>query len=360
MFNLFKLPGFWLISSLSIAAGLTLAGDLVMKAPMNLPRSASPPPSVVAVNVSLVGTLKGHAGEVNAVAFSPNGRFLASGSKDRTIKLWNISNRTAIRSLKGHTDGVWAVAFSPDNKILASSSKDRTIKLWNVANGSLIRTLKGHGGEVNDLAFNSNGKTLASASDDSTIRLWNPSTGQLARTLRAGQEVGSIVSLAFASDGGLYSGSIIQGAGAVSIWDTQTGESNHIEMPPIFSVAVSRDGRFLVAGGAGSTVAVVTDQGMSRSTGNSLIAWDLQSGEARTLDQSEPARIFEVAINPDGRTLAAARDDGRVELWNLATGQKIQTLTGHTALVYSLAFSADGRFLATASDDRTIKLWRIQ
>ncbi|MBE9008546.1 trypsin-like peptidase domain-containing protein [Fortiea sp. LEGE XX443] len=117
-------------------------------------------------------TPKGHSGSVLSVAFSPDGRTLASGSSDKTIKIWNIATGREIRTLNGHSELVNSVAFSPDSKTLASGSYDKTIKIWNVATEQEITTLKGHSGSVNSVAFSPDGKTLASGSDDATIKIW--------------------------------------------------------------------------------------------------------------------------------------------------------------------------------------------
>ncbi|BBD59134.1 WD-repeat protein [Nostoc sp. HK-01] len=121
--------------------------------------------------------LEGHDDSVTSVSFSPDGKTLASGSYDKTIKLWNLETGKEIRTLKGHDNTVRSVNFSPDGKTLASGSSDKTIKLWNLETGKEIRTFKGHDNYVMSVSFSPDGKTLASGSLDKTIKLWNRNTG---------------------------------------------------------------------------------------------------------------------------------------------------------------------------------------
>ena len=196
--------------------------------------------------------LEGHESRVSSVAFSPNGKVIASGSWDDTIRLWNSTTGQHLTTYHGHKKDVNAVAFSPDGETLASGSDDDTIILWNPS-GEIIKVLSGHTDNVTSVTFSPDGTTLASGSADSTIRFWNPSAGEHVDTLEGHTE--SVSSIAFSVDGGtLASGSWDN---TVRLWDTMTGE--HLKTfnghkGDVATVAFSADGTTLASGSWDSTI----------------------------------------------------------------------------------------------------------
>ncbi|QLE56225.1 serine/threonine protein kinase [Nostoc sp. TCL26-01] len=183
--------------------------------PQNRPVATAPAPKPPVANApsaakfTLANTLFGHSqkikyedqkeGGVFSIVFSPNGRILASGSADKTIKIWNLATGQVIRTLNGHFKGVISVAFSPDGKTLASGSSDKTIKIWNLATGQVTRTLNGHLFLVPSVAFSPDGRTLASGGFYKTIKIWNIATGKEITTLNGHSSL--VWKVAFSPDG---------------------------------------------------------------------------------------------------------------------------------------------------------------
>ena len=195
---------------------------------------------------------KGHRGNVSSVAFSPNGKILASGSWDDTIKLWNPTTGQYLTTFHGHNSDVNTIAFSPDGDILASGSDDDTIKLWN-SDGQVRATLHGHADNVNSIAFSPDGKILASGSRDNTIRLWNPTTEQHTAILEGHTDW--VRNVAFSPDGGTLASA--SDDRTIRLWDSTTGQhlatlSGHRGY--VYSVSFSPDGTTLASGSGDGTI----------------------------------------------------------------------------------------------------------
>jgi WD40 repeat protein len=281
-----------------------------------------------------------HEAPVLSVAWSPDGRTLASGSSDRTVKLWEAATGKLLATLQGHTGEVYSIAWSPDGKTLASGSDDRTVMLWDAATGKLLMTLQGHAGEVLSVAWSPDGRTLASGSSDWTVKLWEAGTGKLLATLQG--HTGEVYSIAWSPDGKtLASGSSDQ---SVKLWEAGTGQllstlQGHADS--VLSVAWSSDGKTLASGSSDRTVKL----------------WEAALGKLLATLQGHTGSVYSVAWSADGKTLASGSDDRTVKLWDAATGKLLATLQGHANTVYSVAWSSDGKTLASGSGDKTVKLW---
>jgi WD40 repeat protein len=321
--------------------------------------------------------LDGNLDKVQSIAFSSDGRWLASGHMDSSIIIWDVASGARFRTLTGHSRYITSVAFSPDGKILASSSDDETVKLWDPNTGALLRTLVGNNSSVRCVAFSLDGKLLASSSGDGNITLWDPVSGAVVRNLKdastdavysgvasavqstgsnvfTGEPIrrpkpmliqsayGSVDSIAFSPDGrSLASG---WSNGNAVLWDVTTGHPTHImkhHSSKITSLEYSPDGRFLASGSADQTI----------------VLWDSSGNLVRILN-NHTALIVSVAFSPDSRWLASAVTDRTVQLWQVETGRYVVTLWGHTDSPQSVAFSPDGKLIASGGNDRTIILWR--
>jgi WD40 repeat protein/tRNA A-37 threonylcarbamoyl transferase component Bud32 len=284
--------------------------------------------------------LRGHDGVVRGVAFSPDGRALASAGKDGTIKIWETVNYRLLNTLRGHADGVLAVAYSPDGRTLASASADRTIGIWDAAKGGLLRTLRGHDNWVRDVAYSPDGRTLASAGNDRAVKLWDAATGQPWWTLLGHKA--RVTSVAYSPDGRTLASA--SDDHTVKLWDVESGRLSrtlHGHTDYVLGVAYSPDGRTLASAGHDRTMKI----------------WDAATGhELHTLYGHKHA-VRDVVYSPDGRSLASASEDRTIKLWDTATGLLVHSLGGHAEYVQAVAYSSDGRRIASAGADGTVRIW---
>jgi WD40 repeat protein len=340
--RLLLVAGCWSLPCGTIFVPAAMATDTVKPTAADAPKFA------------VVHTLTGHSRFVYSLAFSPDGKSLASGSWDGTAKLWDVASGKELRTLAYHQMGVTSVAFSPDGRLLAVGSDDTTVSLWEVATGRMIRILDDHGSYVLAVAFSPDGRWLASSTSRTKIKLWDVATGQEVRTLTG--HAMAVYCLAFTPDGRqLVSGSRDS---SIRFWEVPSGvmqrnlsAETKVSGPPgheqfyVYSMAFSPDGRTLAAGATGGYMKIL----------------DVATGECRCFikaDNTQP-HVRPIALDPHGHWLAGG-GSAEVQLWDATTGVKLGELGGHAGPIESLAVSRDGRWLASGSDDDTAKLWQLQ
>lgn len=271
---------------------------------------------------------------VNSLAFSPDGKILAAGTGDSTIKLWDAATGRLLSTLEGHTQSVESIAFSPDGRLLASGSYDKTVKLWDVATRRPVATLNKQTGAILSIAFSPDGRYLASGSEDHTAVLFEVRTGGVALVVDRHQD--AVTSVAFSPDSRtLATGSRDK---TVRIWDVPYGAklgyvvfASHEDT--VDTIAFSPDGKTLATGSRDQTIKL----------------WRLPDGKLLRMLSGHASAINLIAFSPDGRLLASGSYDQTVKFWDLATGAELKTLTGYGQQVTAIAFSPDGKTLASGS-----------
>jgi uncharacterized delta-60 repeat protein len=275
-----------------------------------------------------------HDGKVYSVAFSPDGKYVVSGSADHTARVWEAATGIEIARMT-HAGEVYSVAFSPDGKYVVSGSEDNTARVWETTTGNELARVA-YDSWINSVAFSRDGKYVVSGSADFTARVWEAITGKEIARMTHDSWVNSV---AFSPDGKY----VVSGSydGTARVWEVITGNeiARMTHESSVDSVAFSPDGKYVVSGSEDNTARV----------------WAAATGEEiARMTHDGPAWI--VAFSPDGKYVVSGSTDKTARMWEAATGTEIARMT-HDDSVLAVAFSADGRYVVSGSDDKTARVW---
>ncbi len=331
--------------------------------------------------------LQGHAARVTAVAFSLNGRFLASGDESGSIQVWDAQSGEPLQRLAGHGATITNLAWSPHSDRLASASTDGTARVWDSELGQGLLTLRG-AGEAYAVAWDLRGETLFSAGEDRAINQWDVRTGQLVQSFAGHQ--GAVLALAY--DPGarkLASGSLDE---TVRVWDVATGAMVvlHGHEDAVQDVAFSPGGDLILSGSRDGIVylwdsrgdlsttelvyhrlpvhavaydprgeRIVTAGGQAEVQGSQdgeLVLWDAQRGEPLRRLRGHEGPITSVVFDREGRRVLSGSLDKTARLWDAETGRLLKTYAGHEKWIYAVAITPDGTRVITGSGDRKVRI----
>jgi WD40 repeat protein len=299
-------------------------------------------------------TCRGHAADVQAVAYSPDGKYLASGAKDGVVKLWDAAAGREVKSLAGHAASVTGLTFSPDGARLASADWDGTLKVWEVAAGREVLSARRDSVHLGGVAFSPDGKHLAAAAGlydaqkgqllGGEVIVWDAATGREVLTFAGHPRPAHCV--AYSPDGKRLAAGFYDAA--VRLWDVPGGRQRTLVVGSatgmdylVHGVSFSPDGARLV----------------SADAAGGLKVWDAATGQELLAVKGHATAAFGVAFSPDGRHFASAEDNGIVYVWDAQTGKPARTFFGHRRIPVGLAWSHDGARLVSGGQDRTVRVW---
>lgn len=291
---------------------------------------------------------RAHPARVTSVAWSPDGKRIASASDDKLVDICNSISGETLQTYHGHTAEVYAVAWSPDGKYIASAGADKTVQVWDATTGNTLFTYNGHSGAVISVSWSADSTLIASGSDDKSVQVWNASTGNLI-ILYNGHTAG-VLSVAWSPDNTLIaSGSwdnTLQAFSTIAteafaVGDTVYSYAGH--SAEVYAVTWSPDGESIASASGDKTVQIC----------NGI------NGKTLRTYKGHSDIVLAVSWSPDGKRIASGSADTTVQVWNAANGQKAAfTYHGHSNSVFATTWSPDGKLIASAGSDNTMQAWQ--
>jgi WD40 repeat protein len=270
-----------------------------------------------------------HDGDVFALAWSPNGEYVASGGRDKTVQVWNVQTGEMTTYYQGHSEAVYALAWSPESDMIASGGRDKTVQVWDAKTEKEYFTYYGHDGSIYTLAWSPDGRLLASGGDDKEVQVWGAASGELLFK-QAHQSDGPLYALAWSHDGQ----HLVAAGGEVSVYQWKTREEQDKEWGLILTQYEGHAG--MVYAAAFSPVSsVIATSGFDRT----VQVWDSQNGRTLLTYADHSAYVRSVAFSPDGALLASASRDGTVQVWDAHSGKTLATYWEHQKPVYAVTWA---------------------
>ncbi len=316
-----------------------------------IPGQATPNPDdggITPTSSGPVVIVHGHTSRVNAVAWSPDGKRVASVGDDKLVMISDSTNGKTLLTYTGHKARVNAVAWSPNGKFIASGSSDKTVQVWEATTGKLVRTYKGHRGAVNAVDWAKDSTLVASGSDDRTVHAWSARTGNVLLFYR--EHTNSVTSVAWSPDKTMIaSGSwdktvhvcATVNSDAFAIGDKVFLYGGH--SAEVYSVAWSPDGNLLASAGGDNVVQVCSG---------------IDGSSAKYPPRRHDKPVRSVAWSHNGQFLVSGSDDKTVRVWSAQNGENSFSFTQHTDSVLAVAWSPDSKTVASAGADRTVRIWQ--
>ncbi|MBV9710857.1 MAG: protein kinase [Ktedonobacteraceae bacterium] len=288
---------------------------------------------------------RAHPARVTSLAWSPDGKRIASASDDRLVNICNSTTGTTLQTYRGHSAEVYAIAWSPNGKYIASAGADKTVQVWDANTGNMLLTYNGHSGSVTSVSWSSDSRLIASGSEDKTVQVWNATTGN--QVILYNGHTAGVLSVTWSPDNTMIaSGSwdnTLQAfstipTDAFAVGDLVFSYAGH--SAEVYAVEWSPNGRSIASASGDKTVQICNG-----INGKTLRTYKGHSGI-----------VLALAWSPDGKRIASAGADTTVQVWTAVNGQKVFTYHGHTNSVFATTWSPDGKRIASAGSDNTMQV----